>query len=193
MSRRCYDTDTQNLSYVWVADIDLRSQKSFEAEYSDNDSEVQLFCGKELYDKLECYNSSPTKEIVADALRWLALFDRGDAGHVEVSGWYEAPSICWSDPSCSDAGDGDVTGVRVKLADGLEDMFRANLEEYFKDISELEQDQLKDMDMDAIIERCRVINNADKHWSASAKKVLRQFPKFLAEELYADFDGTDIL
>lgn len=193
MSRRCYDNDTQPLTYVWVDGIDLRSQKSFDVEYRDNDSEVQLFCGKELYDKLECDNSSPTKEIVADALRWLALFDPGDFGHVEVSSWYEAPSICWSDPSCSDAGDGDVTSALVELDEGLEDMFREDLKEYFKGKSELEYDQLKDMDMDAVIERCRIVCGADKHWSASAKKVLTKLPKFLAEELYSALDGTDIL
>ena len=46
-------------------------------------------------------------------------FDNDDEpaemGYVEEGGWYEAPSICWSDPSCSDPGDGDTTSARLTV------------------------------------------------------------------------------
>lgn len=57
---------------------------------------------------------------VATALDLLGIaFDNDDEpaeiGQVEEQGWYEAPSICWSDPSCSDPGDGDTTSAVLTI------------------------------------------------------------------------------
>ena len=193
MSRRQSTSETESLNYVWTDSVDLTKSKSYEAERNDDGNEVFIFCGQEVYEKLECDNSSATKDIVAGLLGWLAQGDKGEAGSVEVSGWYEAPIICWSDPSCSDAGDGDITSAVVTLDKGLEDAFRNDIESYFSDISELDADKLKDMDIDAIIEQCRVVKGENKNWNASAKKVYNRFPKLLAEELYSELDGKDIL
>lgn len=193
MGYRQPTSDTESLNYVWTDSVDLTKSKSYEAERNDDGNEVFIFCGKEVYEKLDCGNSSATKSIVVGLLGWLAQGDKDEAGSVELNGWYESPTICWSDPSCSDAGDGDITSAIVSLDKGLEDAFRADIERYFNDISELDADTLKDMDIDAIIEQCRVVKGENKNWNASAKKVYNKFPKLLAEELYAELDGKDIL
>ena len=193
MSRRQSTSETEDLKYVWTDSVDLSKSKSYETERNEDGNAVFIFCGKEVYDKLDAGNTSPTRDIVAGLLGWLAQGDTGDAGSVEVNGWYEAPTICWSDPSCSDPGDGDTTSAIVSLAGGLEDSIRTDIDLYFKDISELDDEVLKTMDIDAIIEKCREVKGENKNWNASAKKVYNKFPKLLAEELYSELDGKDIL
>ena len=193
MGYRQPTSDTESLNYVWTDSVDLTKSKSYETEHNDDGNEVFIFCGKEVYDKLGCDNTSATKDIVAGLLGWLAQGDKGEAGSVEVNGWYEAPTICWSDPSCSDAGDGDITSAIVTLDKGLEDTFREDIDLYFRDISGLDAEALKDMDIDAIIEKCREVKGENKNWNASAKKVYTRFPKLLADELYSELDGEDIL
>ena len=193
MSRREPTSDTESLHYVWTDSVDLTKSKSYETERNDDGNQVFLFCGKEVYEKLDCGNTSATRDIVTGMLGWLAQGDRGDAGSVEVNGWYEAPTYCWSDPSCSDAGDGDITSAIVSLDAGLEDSFREDIDLYFKDISGLDAEALKTMDIDAIIEKCREVKGENKNWNISTKKVYNKFPKLLAEELYSELDGKDIL
>lgn len=56
-------------------------------------------------------------------------YDNFEVGYVEEEGWYESPTICWSDPSCSDPGDGDTTALKVTV-----DMNADSLAEYLDDL-----------------------------------------------------------
>lgn len=65
-----------------------------------------------------------------------------EIGYVEESGWYEAPTICWSDPSCSDPGDGDTTSARLTV-DADEDTIGSTFDYYTESIEDWESDEQK--------------------------------------------------
>lgn len=180
-------SNKETLAYVWTALVDATKPRDFETETTDDGHEVYLYCGHEVYNKFS--HNANAMSIIADLLGWLSNGDKGDAGEVTVNGWYEAPRFCWSDPSCSDAGDGDVTSMMVSLADGLEDSFRDDIASYFKDMASVDTD----MDIDAVIECCRAKRGMSTRWATAARRVVRMMPKVLANELYSKLNGTDIL
>lgn len=65
-----------------------------------------------------------------------------EIGYVEEAGWYEAPTICWSDPSCSDPGDGDTTSARLTV-DADEDTVGSFFDYFTEAIEDWESDEQK--------------------------------------------------
>ena len=86
-------------------------------------------------DLLERYKSYGTedelKAILEDVSVLLGECEWLEIGSVKAEGWYEPPHYCWSDPSCSDPGDGETTSVTADLcsADDIYDAIKETLDE----------------------------------------------------------------
>lgn len=100
-------------------------------------------------------------------------YDNFAVGYVDEEGWYEPPTICWSDPSCSDPGDGDTTALKVTV-----DMNADSLAQYIDGL-------IADME-----------EWADEEQVNAVKALGEKLKQRLAEEIMKaldSVDGTDLL
>lgn len=98
--------------------------------------------------------------------------DTFEVGYIEEEGWYEPPTFCWSDPSCSDPGDGDTTSAKVTV-----DMNEEGVVEYINSLIE-------------------ALDESDAEWDsaeqeAAVKAFYEKLKPRLAEEIMKALDSVD--
>jgi hypothetical protein len=129
MSRREYTHEENTLYLKFVEGFDAKASL-VSAECDGGDGYVNVQFNDELLERYKPYGTEEElKAVLTDLSSLLGECECAEIGTVEVNGWYEAPTICWSDPSCSDPGDGDSTATAdLVSADGIYEAIKATLE-----------------------------------------------------------------
>lgn len=121
-------TNTTNLYYRYTTDkTDLGC---WYTETDRDDYVVVIRNGKDLREHCQQFGTAEVVDsFLPKLLKGLSDFGKMDAGSVEENGWYEPPRICWSDPSCSDPGDGGITSAIAKVDKGIMDSITTDFAE----------------------------------------------------------------
>lgn len=130
MSRREYTCEDYTLYLRFVEEFDGKATLlSTECDGS-SDGYVDVHFNDELLARYQPYGTvEELKAALTDLSYVLGEYDCAEIGTVRVRGWYEAPTICWSDPSCSDPGDGESTATAdLVSADDIYEAIKATLE-----------------------------------------------------------------
>ena len=130
MSRREYTSENDTLYLQFVEGFDATAQLLSTDRDCDGDGYVNVQFNDELLARYSEYGTvDELKAVLEDLSYVLGEYDRAEIGTVKVRGWYEPPTICWSDPSCSDPGDGDSTATAdLVSADDIYEAIKATLE-----------------------------------------------------------------
>lgn len=129
MSRREYTHEENTLYLKFVDGFDDKASL-VSAEWDGDDGYVNVKFNDELLERYKTYGTEEElKAVLTDLSSLLGECECSEIGTVKVDGWYEAPTICWSDPSCSDPGDGDSSATAdLVSADDLYDIIKDTLE-----------------------------------------------------------------
>ena len=130
MSRRQFTSEDYTLYLNFVEGFDAKATLvSTECDGS-SDGYVNVQFNDELLERYKPYGTvEELKAVLNDLSYLLGEYDRAEIGTVKVRGWYEPPTICWSDPSCSDPGDGESTSTAdLVSADDIYDLIKETLE-----------------------------------------------------------------
>lgn len=129
MSRREYTHEENTLYLKFVDGFDAKASL-VSAEWDGDDGYVNVKFNDELLERYKTYGTEEElKAVLTDLSSLLGECECSEIGTVKVDGWYEAPTICWSDPSCSDPGDGDSSATAdLVSADDLYDIIKDTLE-----------------------------------------------------------------
>lgn len=129
MSRRAYTHEANTLYLKFVDSFDAKASL-VSAEWDGDDGYVNVKFNDELLERYKPYGTEEElKAVLTDLSSLLGECECSEIGTVKVDGWYEAPTICWSDPSCSDPGDGESTATAdLVSADDLYDIIKDTLE-----------------------------------------------------------------
>lgn len=129
MSRREYTHETNTLYLKFAEGFDAKASL-VNAEWDGDDGYVNVKFNDELLERYKTYGTeAELKAVLTDLSSLLGECECDEIGTVKVDGWYEAPTICWSDPSCSDPGDGESTATAdLVSADDLYEAIKETLE-----------------------------------------------------------------
>lgn len=130
MSRREYTSDDYTMYLKFVEEFDGKATLLSTECDGCGDGYVNVHFNDELLERYKSYGTvEELKAILTDLSYVLGEYDCAEIGTVRVRGWYEPPTICWSDPSCSDPGDGESTATAdLVSADDLYEAIKATLE-----------------------------------------------------------------
>ena len=130
MSRREFTSDDYTLYLRFVEAFDAKAKLVSTECDGDSDGYVDITFNDELLERYQPYGTvEEVKAALADLSYVLGEYECAEIGTVKVRGWYEPPTICWSDPSCSDPGDGESTAtLDLVSADDLYEVIKATLE-----------------------------------------------------------------
>jgi hypothetical protein len=187
-------TDNGTLYVRWVQNLDLSSEDDFATDYclDDREATVDVFIGKHLHEALHLDDKAT--DVLMTALGWLECGDRIEAGTIAIDGWYTEPTYCWSDPSCSDAGDGDVDSLTLSVdADGLVEALTDELREWLGDILKDSDEDLGKLSNDELAIKAREKLNESNEWLNAVKNIINNLPQVIADELVSELDEADIL
>ena len=130
MSRREYTSDDYTLYLKFVEEFDGKAALLSTDCDGCGDGYVNVHFNDELLERYKPYGTEEElKAVLTDLSYLLGEYDCAEIGTLNVRGWYEPPTICWSDPSCSDPGDGESTATAdLASADDLYDAIKDTLE-----------------------------------------------------------------
>jgi hypothetical protein len=133
MSYRKHSSETKTL-YLTFTDGFVEESAVVECDgHTDDDSFVNVTFTPKVRDALVEKGAGTAVEVEAVLNRLGFLLSEeswAEIGETDIQGWYEPPTICWSDPSCSDPGDGEITAIEVHLNDpsDIEESIKATIE-----------------------------------------------------------------
>lgn len=130
MSRREYTSDNYTLYLKFVEGFDANATLVSTDCDGSSDGYVNIQFNDKLLERYKSYGTVDELKAVLNDLSYMLGEDEGaEIGTVKVRGWYEPPTICWSDPSCSDPGDGDSTATAdLVSADDIYEAIKATIE-----------------------------------------------------------------